>query len=70
MSTSWLPFSDRAWDRYCDPGGDDPYRHGLTDCNRRNIGTLARYLLEQGFITRLPDVDALFAPGSAQWIDA
>lgn len=70
LSTSWLPFSDRAWDRYCAPGGDDPYRHGLTDCNRRNIGTLARYLLEQGFITRLPDVDALFAPGSAQWIDA
>jgi 4,5-dihydroxyphthalate decarboxylase len=69
LSTSFLPFSEREWDRFCAPGADDPYRHGLTDLNRRNIAMLARYLREQGFIAHLPDVDALFAPGSAAWVD-
>lgn len=70
LSTSWLPFADRAWDTYCPSGGADPYAHGLSELNRRNIATLARYLLEQRLIERLPDIDALFVPGSADWIDA
>ena len=69
LSTSLLPFSDRAWDRFSPPGGPDPYQHGLTELNRRNITTLSRYLLEQGFIRRAPDIDALFVPGSALWRD-
>ena len=69
LSTSLLPFSEREWDKLCPPGADDPYRHGLTDLNRRNIGMLARYLLEQGLIARLPEIDTLFAPGSAAWVD-
>jgi 4,5-dihydroxyphthalate decarboxylase len=69
LSTSLLPFSDRAWDHFSSPGGPDPYQHGLTELNRRNITTLSRYLLEQGFIRRAPDIDALFVPGSALWRD-
>jgi len=69
LSSSLLPFSDRAWDHFSPPGGPDPYQHGLTELNRRNIRTLSRYLLEQGFISRVPDINALFVPGSALWRD-
>lgn len=69
LSASFLPFSEREWDKLCPPGAPDPYQHGLTDFNRRNVATLARYLLEQGLISRMPEIDALFAPGSAAWLD-
>ena len=69
LSASFLPFSDRAWDRFCAPGASDPYQHGLTDLNRRNVATLARYLLEQGLISRAPVIDTLFVPDSASWQD-
>lgn len=69
LGSTLLPFAERLWDQYGPPGRPDPYQHGLTDLNRRNIATLARYLREQGFIAREPEVETLFAPGSAQWTD-
>ena len=69
LGTTLLPFADRRWDEFVPPGGADPYQHGLTALNRRNIATLARYLREQGLIEREPDLDTLFVAGSADWLD-
>jgi 4,5-dihydroxyphthalate decarboxylase len=69
LGTTLLPFADRLWDRFGPPSGDDPYRHGLTELNRKNIATLSRYLFEQGFIARQPEIDALFFDASASWQD-
>lgn len=41
--------------------GRDPYPYGL-EPNRPNLETLARYLLEQGFVTRPIDINGIFAP--------
>jgi len=41
--------------------GRDPYPYGL-EANRVNLETLARYLLEQGFVDRKIDVDGIFEP--------
>ncbi|MFL9926342.1 hypothetical protein PQR62_18850 [Herbaspirillum lusitanum] len=69
LGASYLPFAERAWERYNGPGMADPYQHGLSERNRRIIMTLARYLLEQGMIQVLPDIDQLFVPGSMDWRD-
>lgn len=69
LGATMMPFAERLWDRYRFDG-DDPMRYGLTDLNRKNIQTLARYLREQGFIEHEPTVDSLFLPGSAAWSDA
>lgn len=56
-----------------DPWGDDtdqdPIPFGLTHKNREIVQTLLRYLHEQKFIGRIPDVDTLFAEGAAAWVD-
>jgi 4,5-dihydroxyphthalate decarboxylase len=56
------------------PWGDamdqDPIPFGLTGKNREIVQTLFRYLHEQKFIGRLPDLDPLFADGAADWVDA
>lgn len=56
------------------PWGDamdgDPIPFGLTEKNREVIATLLRYLNEQGFIARIPDIDALFVDGAADFVDA
>jgi len=55
------------------PWGDamdgDPIPFGLTDKNREIVQTLFRYLHEQKFISRVPDIDPLFADGAAAFID-
>ncbi|MHB8565841.1 MAG: hypothetical protein ACYC7D_05810 [Nitrososphaerales archaeon] len=40
--------------------GDDPFSYGLR-ANLMTVKTLARYLHEQGFVTKEPDVDTLFS---------
>jgi len=67
LSAGFLPFAERAWDRF---GPDDPCCYGLTKTNRRNIATLSRYLREQGLSDREPEVDSLFAFGATDWSDA
>jgi 4,5-dihydroxyphthalate decarboxylase len=55
------------------PWGDetdlDLIPFGLTDKNREIVGTLMRYLHEQLFISKLPDIDGLFVDGVADWVD-
>jgi hypothetical protein len=43
--------------------GATQYVHGLKR-NRHIVDTFVRYAHEQGYIAKLPDVDALFAPVS------
>ena len=47
----------------------DPIPFGLTDKNRKIVNTLMRYLHEQLFISKLPDIDGLFVDGVADWVD-
>jgi hypothetical protein len=47
----------------------DPIPFGLTEKNREIAQTLIRYLDEQKFIDRLPDIDPLFVDGAAEFID-
>lgn len=56
-----------------DPWGgttnDDPIAFGLTDKNREIVATLWRYLAEQKLISQVPDMDALFVDGAADFVD-
>ncbi len=52
-----------------DAGGDDFIPFGLTKKNREIIATLWRYLVEQKLISRIPDMDPLFADGAAGFVD-
>lgn len=62
-----------ADDGNLNPWGDetdvDPIPFGLTDKNREIVSTLMRYLHEQLFIGKLPDIDGLFVDGAADWVD-
>lgn len=42
--------------------GGDPLPYGLTPQNRVTIALLGQYLVEQGFLRALPDIEALFLP--------
>lgn len=53
-----------------DVAGDDPIPFGLTEKNREIVATLWRYLFEQKLISRMPDMDALFADNAAGFVDA
>ena len=52
-----------------DDSRDDFIPFGLTDKNREIVVTLLRYLQEQKFIGRVPDIDPLFAEGAAGFLD-
>ncbi len=52
-----------------DEGGGDFMPFGLTMKNREIVGTLLRYLFEQKFIARIPDIDSLFVDGAADLVD-
>ncbi len=41
--------------------GRDPWAYGLTAANRKNLETVLRYTFEQGMISRMVPLDALFA---------
>ena len=55
------------------PWGDkidyDPIQFGLTNKNSKVIKTLLRYLFEQKFISKTPDLESLFVEGSKDFID-
>jgi len=52
-----------------DESEEDFISFGLTTKNREVVGTLLRYLFEQKFIGRIPDMDLLFADGAADFVD-
>jgi 4,5-dihydroxyphthalate decarboxylase len=41
--------------------GPDPWAYGLTPANRKNLETVLRYTYQQGMISRMVSLDALFA---------
>jgi 4,5-dihydroxyphthalate decarboxylase len=41
--------------------GRDPWAYGLTTANRKNLETVLRYTFEQGMISKMLPLDALFA---------
>src|SRR5712671_7915600 len=41
--------------------GPDPWAYGLTPANRKNLETVLRYTYQQGMISRMLPLDALFA---------
>jgi 4,5-dihydroxyphthalate decarboxylase len=49
-----------AWEEQEKILGPDPWEYGLTDRNRKNLGTLIGYSHEQGLIKQKPAVDDLF----------
>ena len=53
-----------------DAPGEDPIPFGLTNKNREIVQTLFRYLHEQKFITKVPDIEPLFIDGAANFLDA
>ncbi len=52
-----------------DETSDDPVPFGLTEKNRETVETLWRYLFEQKLITRMPEIEPLFADGAGDWVD-
>jgi 4,5-dihydroxyphthalate decarboxylase len=60
LGTTLLPWGRETWSEISALFGGDPLPYGLTATNRANVTALAGYLLEQGFIRRLPDLDTLF----------
>lgn len=52
-----------------DASEEDFVSFGLTVKNREIVGTLLRYLFEQKFISRIPEMDPLFANGAAGFVD-
>ncbi|HEY1361688.1 MAG TPA: hypothetical protein VGF60_05545 [Xanthobacteraceae bacterium] len=41
--------------------GPDPWAYGLTPANRKNLETVQRYTFQQGMVSRMQPLDALFA---------
>lgn len=62
LGTTLLPWGQRYWTRMFDRFGGDPMPYGLTELNRKIVGTVGQFLYEQKLIEKLPDVDALFLP--------
>jgi len=59
-SASVLPWGVTRWDDDMAFFGRDPLPYGLNALNRMVVETLAGYLREQGFVSRLPHLDTLF----------
>ena len=57
---SVLPWGTAHWEQDMTLFGGDPLPYGLNAVNRKVVGTLAADLQEQGFVERLPALDALF----------
>lgn len=67
LGATFVPWGEQSWNDAISVFGADSHPYGLTEANRRQVGMLAGYLLDQGFIRRPLDVDELFVPGSADW---
>lgn len=60
-AASVLPWGTANWDADMELFGGDPLPYGLGDVNRSVVGTLARYLQEQGFVSTVPVIEDMFA---------
>lgn len=56
------------WDEQGELLGADPWAYGLTEANRKNLGTIQRYRRQQGLIPEERPLEELFVdtdPGDA-----
>ena len=67
LGATLVPWGERRWKETFDAFGGDPLPYGLTKLNRKVIVKLAEYLFDQKWIARVPDIDALFFPGSSEF---
>ena len=49
-----------AWEEQEEVLGRDPWAYGLNPANRKTLATVLRYTFEQGMISRMPALEALF----------
>ena len=64
IGTTFVPWGKEYWTETMKMFDDDPFPMGLTEANRNNVSTLLRYLHEQKLISKLPEIDDLFLPGT------
>jgi 4,5-dihydroxyphthalate decarboxylase len=69
MGTTFVPWGKEYWTETMGLFGGDPFPMGLTEANRKNVGTLVRYLHEQTLISELPDIDDLFLDGTQEFTE-
>ncbi len=67
LGSTFLPWADRQWPDVIELFNNDPYPHGLTKSNVKNIEKLINYLFEQRLIKDKPTIDDLFPMESHQW---
>jgi len=60
LGTTLMPWGAFYWRRVFAQFNGDPLPYGLNERNRRVIGQLAKYLLDQRLMATEPDIDALF----------
>ena len=64
IGSTFVPWGKEYWAETMAMFDGDPFPMGLTESNRKNVGTLLRYLHEQKLISELPDIEDLFLPGT------
>ncbi len=64
IGSTFVPWGKDYWTETMSMFGGDPFPMGLTESNRKNVGTLLRYLHEQTLISELPEIEDLFLPGT------
>ncbi len=69
LSATYLPWGELAWQRLIDIFSGDSHPYGLVPSNRKQLDLVSGYLLDQGFITRIPTIEEMFPVGSAAWSD-
>ena len=67
LGATLLPWVDRQWSEIIELFDNDPYPHGLTEPNIKNINKLINYLHEQKLIKVKPTLNDLFSVESHQW---
>ena len=67
LGTTLLPWVDKQWSEIIELFNNDPYPHGLTEPNIKNINKLVSYLHEQKLIKVKPTLNDLFPIDSHQW---
>jgi len=69
IGSTFVPWGKDYWTETMSMFGGDPFPMGLTESNRKNVGTLLRYLHEQTLISELPEIEDLFLPGTTAFTE-
>ncbi len=62
-----LAWYQSAWEEQQEILGPDPWSYGLTGINRKNLGTMAGYVQQQGMTDRLMPLEDLFPDEAFDW---